>query len=103
MFPPEIGQKAPGCLALAILLLAAVLLHNHLRAERDYFPLVGMNDGRPQHLLVVFHLPVTLALLEAVWRAHLLRGVDTGAVQGQQIVAVQRASKFKCLRWLILS
>jgi hypothetical protein len=47
MFPPELGQKAPGGLALAILLLAAVLLDDHLGTKRDHFPLLGMDDGRP--------------------------------------------------------
>lgn len=39
MFPPELNQKATGGLALAVLLLVAVLLDDHLRAKRYHLPL----------------------------------------------------------------
>jgi hypothetical protein len=58
-------------LALVILLDTSILHDDHFRAQGKYCPLVGMDNGCAEHLLIIFDFSISVNLFYAVGRTDL--------------------------------
>jgi hypothetical protein len=103
MVLPHFLQKTPGGVAFAVVLFRAVLTDDHLRRQGNHLPEIGMDDGGPQHLLVIGQLPRAALFHQAGAAAQLLRREGAGAVQAQQIAPLEIGHGFQGLAPLQLT
>ena len=82
-------QPAAGGISLAVILGLAVLLDDRLGCQRDDFLEVGMDQGGSQQLMVIGDAAVAMVLHQTRGAMDLGGGEITGAVQRQQVMAVE--------------
>src|SRR5436305_6671634 len=89
MFGADFGQQSFGGIALTIVFAAAILLLDRLRRQGEDFAMVGVQQDRAQHLMLVAERARLLVdLLLAAGAVDLLRGKVARAVERQQVGAL---------------
>jgi len=83
-------QPAARGVAFAIILGGAVLLDDRLGRQRDDLLEVGMHEGSAQHLVMIGDAAAAMVLDQARRALDLAGGKIAGAVQGQQVRAVEK-------------
>jgi hypothetical protein len=97
MLTAEIGHKASGGVALAIVFGGAVLPPDGFRAQRQHLLAVRRNKGPGHHLQVVFECAIALLFDQAIIGADILRAVEAGSVDRQQQMIGETGHFFKDL------
>ena len=90
-------EPAAGGVPLAVVLGLTVLLDDRLGCQRDDFLEVGMDQGGPQQLMGIGDAAVAMVLFQTGGTMDLGGGEIGGAVQRQQVMAVQIDEAFKHL------
>ena len=90
-------EPAAGGVPLAVVLGLTVLLDDRLGRQGDDFLEVGMDQGGPQQLMGIGDAAVAMVLLQAGGTMDLGGGEIRGAVQRQQVMAVQIDEAFQHL------
>ena len=90
-------EPAAGGVPLAVVLGLTVLLDDRLGCQRDDFLEVGMDQGGPQQLMGIGDAAVAMVLFQTGGTMDLGGGEIRGAVQRQQVMAVQIDEAFEHL------
>src|SRR5271166_3890623 len=90
-------EPAAGGVPLAVVLGLTVLLDDRLGCQRDDFLEVGMYQGGPHQLMGIGDAAVAMVLLQAGGTMDFGGGKIGGAVQRQQVMAVQIDEAFQHL------
>jgi hypothetical protein len=99
----QLGNEAFGGVAFTIIFGRAVLVDNRFWHQGNHRPLVRMDQGRAQHLVVIRDRPVAVDLLETGGAVNCLGGKILRPVEGQQVVIIQEHHRFQRLATLELS
>ena len=97
MLLAEPVQPAAGGIPLAVILGLAVLLDDRLGCQRDDFLEVGMDQGGAQQLMGIGDAAAAMVLLQARGAMDLGGGEIVGAVERQQVMAVEIDEAFQHL------
>lgn len=95
MILTKLGDKALGCVAFAVIFLGAILPDNRLGHERDDGALVGVDERRTQHLMGIGDGAVSVVVFQTRVTVNLFGGKIAGAIEGEQIVALDTDHLFK--------
>ena len=82
-------QPSAGGISLAVILGLAILLDDRLGRQRDDFLEVGMDQSGSQQLMVIGDAAAAMVLHQTRGAMDLGGGEITGAVQRQQVMAVE--------------
>jgi hypothetical protein len=99
---PQLGNKALGGMAFAIIVARAVLLHDRFRHQGNHGPHVWMDHRRASHLMGIRDCPVAVDLVQTRRTVHRLRGARARAIEGQYIAVLQEHHRFERLPSLSL-
>ena len=99
----QLGDEAFGGIAFAIIFLRAVLLDNRFGHERNHFTKIRMDDRGAQHLVIIGDRAVAVFLVQARVTVDGRGGEIPGAIEGHQIMAIEKHHGFKRLATLELS
>src|SRR3954451_9533710 len=91
----ELGQKAFGGIAFAIVLVHPVLLEDGLGPYRDDFAKVGVNQGPGEQLVRIGHLAVLGMLLQAMRAMDFLGAKVLDTVARHQVTALVEHKRLK--------
>src|SRR3954454_3515673 len=91
----ELGEKALGGIALAIVLVHPALLEDGFGPYGDDFSKVGVNQGPGEQLVRIGHLAVLVMLLQAMRAMDFLGAKVLDTVARQQVTALVEHKRLK--------
>ena len=98
----QLGHKALGGIAFAIILVRPIMLHNRFRHERNDGPLVRMDNRGAQHLMRIGDRPIAVDSVQTRGTVNRLGGKILRAIERQEVMAIQKRHRFQRLATLEL-
>ena len=95
MILAQLGNKAFGSIAFAIIFVRAILLHNRFGHQRNHFPHGRMEDRRAQHLMIIRDRTVSVHLLQTRRTVNGFGGKITRAIERQQLAVIEKHHRFE--------
>src|SRR5688500_13577429 len=91
----KFGDKTLGGVALAIIFLGAILFDNRLGHQRNDFTLIGVDEGCTQELMGIGSGAVSMMFFQTPVAVALFGGKIARAIEGQEIMALDKDHLFK--------
>ena len=89
MHAAQLTEQALGRVAFTIVFRRPVRLEDRFGCQRKDLAVIRMHQHRPKHLVIVGRGAVAVVLLGTLGAVHLLRGEVAGAVEREQVVAIE--------------
>src|SRR5437588_693726 len=98
----QLGNKAFGGVTFTIILVRPIMLHDRFGHERNHFTHVRMDDRCAQHLMRIRDRPIAMHLVQTRGTVNSRRGKIPRAIEGQEVVALEKYHRFQRLAALEL-
>src|SRR5262249_5594389 len=102
MILAQLGYKALGGIAFAIILVCSITVHNGLRHERNDGPLIRMKNRGTQHLMTIGDRPIAVDAVQTRGTVYRLGGKILCAIERQEVMAIKKRHGFQRLAALQL-